>query len=92
MPLGMFGSESYQTRSLRLDPGDILFLFTDGLSEARDGHDREYGTDRVARILRDNAGLPARKLAAAVLSDVGSFTAGAPQYDDVTVLVVRRHG
>ncbi len=92
MPLGMFGSEPYHTRTLHLDPGSVLFLFTDGLSEARDVHDREYGTDRIAQVLRDNSGLPARKLAAAVLSDVGSFTAGAPQYDDVTVLVVRRHG
>jgi phosphoserine phosphatase RsbU/P len=92
MPLGIFGSESYPTRSLRLESGDTLFLFTDGLSEARDVHDREYGTDRVARILSENAGLDARKLAALVLSDVHAFAAGVPQHDDLTLMAVRRNG
>ncbi len=90
LPLGMFGNEPYQTRSLQLDPGNLLFLYSDGLSEARDVHDREYGTDRIEQILLDNSGVSARRLAAAVLSDVGSFTAGAPQHDDVTVMAVRR--
>jgi phosphoserine phosphatase RsbU/P len=92
LPLGIFGTESYQTRKLRLEHGDTLFLFTDGLSEARDTDDQEYGIDRVAAILRDNADLPARRLAAAVLSDVGSFVRGAPQHDDLTLMAVRRNG
>ena len=89
-PLGLFGSEPYGADSLELSSGDTLFLFTDGLSEARDPRDQEYGTERLADVLRQNSSLSPQELAAACLRDVASFVSGAPQIDDLTIMVVRK--
>ena len=89
-PLGLFGSEPYQADTLGLSPGDTLFLYTDGLAEARDPNDQEYGTDRLVDVLRRNAGSSPQQMAAACLGDVDLFAAGTPQSDDVTVMVVRK--
>lgn len=73
-------------------PGDFLVLFSDGVSEALDPDDNEF---EDARILQSIAGAPAREAAAQMehlLSSVKQFTAGAPQNDDVTVLVVAYRG
>jgi sigma-B regulation protein RsbU (phosphoserine phosphatase) len=89
-PLGLFGNEPYNTDTLELSPGDTLFLFTDGLAETRDPNDQEYGTERLADILRRNAGMSPQEVAAACLHDLDSFAAGAPQTDDLTIMVVRK--
>ena len=89
-PLGIFDTGPYEARTIDLAPGDTLFLFTDGLSEARNRSDQEYGTDRIADFLRENPGLPPQDLAAACLRDVNSFLDGEPQTDDLTMMVLRK--
>ena len=75
-----------------MEPGDFLVLFSDGVSEALDPDGNEF---EDARILESIAGAPGREAPAQMehlLSSVRTFTAGAPQNDDVTVVVVAYRG
>lgn len=89
-PVGIFAKGPYSVQKVRLSPGDTLFLYTDGLTEARDPNDREYGLDRLSGFLRSRSGRTGRALAAECLADLASFLGGAPRTDDLTLMVVRR--
>jgi sigma-B regulation protein RsbU (phosphoserine phosphatase) len=79
----------YETGRLRLDAGDAIFLFTDGVTEAMNGEGKFFGERAVRRSLAANAALSSRELTAAVLSDVAAFAEGALQADDITAMAVK---
>ncbi len=89
-PVGMFGGEAFTTTRLDLAPGESLFIYTDGLSEARGQENAEYGTERLTRLLHEHRREPARRLAARAIEDMTAFLGGSPRHDDLTILVVRR--
>ncbi len=89
LPLGMFCEGEFSATRLQLERGDAMFLFTDGLSEAR-GADDEYGVDRVTRLVRQNATKPPAELVATCLEDYRGFVNGRPPHDDLTLLALRR--
>jgi len=91
-PVGMLTGQSYEVQRARLDPGDTLFLFTDGVTEARNGDEAEYGVERIVSIVSENHAHRPRDLADTCLSDLEAFRSGARQHDDVTILVLRRTG
>lgn len=87
-PLGLFEALSYQEGTLRLDPGDIVVVFSDGVSEALNPAGDEFGDDRIIDVAgRLSAGEPSTVLDT-LFAEVRQFAAGAPQADDVTALVV----
>lgn len=89
-PLGV--REGYETRERleQLEPGDAVVLFSDGVVEARTPATEElYGFVRLEESLRRHAGRDAPGLRDGILEDVGRFTGGGPQEDDLTVLVLR---
>lgn len=90
LPLGLFAGAPYASASLRLAPGELLLLYTDGVSEARsaDGHD--YGTRRLERLMKTLVSRPGRELVAASLADLDAFRGPARSEDDVTLLVLLR--
>ena len=88
--LGMFPDAVYEFRTVRLDPGDLLCLFTDGITEGRENDLEEYGEERLVSLLRSNAGLPVEELMNAVFADVRRFTACEAPDDDMTLVLVRR--
>ncbi|HTS11045.1 MAG TPA: SpoIIE family protein phosphatase [Candidatus Limnocylindrales bacterium] len=90
LPLGMFSSSHYGVRRLQLEPGDSLLLYTDGISEARDGGGSEYGVDRLAVIAGEQHGRAPGEMVQACLEDVRAFALGAKQADDQTVLAIHR--
>jgi sigma-B regulation protein RsbU (phosphoserine phosphatase) len=90
LALGMFPDVSYEERTFHLNDGDLLALYSDGVTEALDVGEEEFGDERLVASLRRVAGLPARDIVSAVLGDVESFARAAPQYDDITLLVVKR--
>jgi sigma-B regulation protein RsbU (phosphoserine phosphatase) len=92
LPLGMFCDSQYALKQARLKPGDALFLYTDGVSEARDRAHGEYGVPRLAQFVGQRHGLPPEALIAACLQEVKSFSAGVPKGDDLTIMVLRRAG
>jgi len=93
LALGMFCASEYRHREVRLGPGDLLVLYSDGLTEARNRADEEYGTERLAAHLGGLArrpGLTARDVTSACVRDLAAFRGGAPASDDLTIMVVRR--
>ncbi len=90
IPLGMFYDGQYSAQKIALAPGDSLLLYTDGLSEARDTNDREYGETRLAKLVGDRHDFPPRALVEACLEDLTTFRSGAPIKDDLTVMAIRR--
>jgi sigma-B regulation protein RsbU (phosphoserine phosphatase) len=93
LPLGMFCSSKYTIERCHLDPGDVMLLYTDGVIEARNRDDEEYGHERlVAMFERLDAArrATARGLARACLEDLAGFVAGRTHHDDLTVMAIRR--
>jgi phosphoserine phosphatase RsbU/P len=88
LPLGMFREAAFSPAHAKLRPGDMLFLFTDGLSEAQ-GVDGEYGIDRVAALVNRQGACCASALIAACLDDLRAFAGATPGLDDVTLLALR---
>ncbi|HTX42124.1 MAG TPA: SpoIIE family protein phosphatase [Acidobacteriaceae bacterium] len=89
-PLGMFREASFAPERLQLCPGDLLFLYTDGLSEAA-GESGEYGVDRVMHLVGRQSTGRAATVVSACLDDLRRFAGAAPVVDDVTLLAIR-HG
>jgi len=89
LPLGLFCEAEFSATRLHLEPGDTLFLYTDGLSEARSGND-EYGVDRVAHLVRQQATHTPAEFIAACLEDLRAFTGGNSASDDLTLVAIRR--
>lgn len=89
LPLGMFYETEFSATRLQLEPGDALFLYTDGLSEAQND-DIEYGVDRITGLVRQNAAQSPSRLIASCLDDLRSFVNGGSPQDDLTLLALRR--
>jgi sigma-B regulation protein RsbU (phosphoserine phosphatase) len=92
VPVGMFASGRYSFQKTRLAPGDSLFLYSDGLTEARNSQQAEYGIDRASALLSKQKSDSARQLAATSLDDLRAFSGGAARTDDLTLMVLRRAG
>ena len=90
MPLGMFCNAEYCAQRIRLQPGDCLFLFTDGLTEARDASGSEFGVDRLAKFVGQRQALSPDTLAAACLEELRGFSDGTARTDDLTIMILRR--
>jgi sigma-B regulation protein RsbU (phosphoserine phosphatase) len=75
--------------SIKLQSGDILLMFTDGVSEAMNAADDEFGEERMMDAVRSAAVLKSEALIAHLMSAADEFAAGAPQHDDMTLVVAR---
>jgi len=88
-PLGMFENTRYHEYHLLLEPGDVLVLYTDGVTEAQSPDGEEFGRDRLAEAVKQNYELPARELIASLEMAVLEWTANAGASDDVTFFVIK---
>ncbi|MGA2133599.1 MAG: SpoIIE family protein phosphatase [Bryobacteraceae bacterium] len=88
--LGMFESATYPTRAFRLDKGDILVVYSDGLTDAQNQQEQLFGEGRLLRIIRQAAPSGSAALEQAFLKAIAEFTQGTPQTDDITFVVVER--
>jgi sigma-B regulation protein RsbU (phosphoserine phosphatase) len=90
VPLGMIPGAVWREESLEMARGDLLCVYTDGVTEAVNERDEEFGLERLSTLIARDAASPARVLCDTVLSSVRDFARGMPQYDDQTLLFVRR--
>ena len=90
LPMGLFHGVKYSTQRIKLAPGDTLFLYTDGLSEAVSNADEEYGEARVAGAVGEHYALDTPSLVRACVQNLASFRAGTRLADDLTVMAIRR--
>jgi serine phosphatase RsbU (regulator of sigma subunit) len=88
-PLGIFEGTVYRQDTVRLAPGDLLVIFTDGITEAPNPSEEEFGEARLERLVRENADRPTADLCQRILEAVDRFQAGEPQQDDMTIVAAR---
>lgn len=90
VPLGLFPGMTWDEVPLILGDGDLLVLYSDGVSEAQTSTNDEFGAHRLADVIEQARHEPAGTIVSSVLSAIDRFTQGAPQYDDITLLVIKR--
>ena len=90
LPLGMFCSQEFALSRLRLQAGDSLLLYTDGLTEAEDDAGTAYGTERLSRLAANNCGATPRTLLAACREDLDIFRGSTAIRDDLSLMAVSR--
>ena len=88
--LGAFASAEYEEGRMHMEPGDTLFMYTDGVTEATDENDEDFGEMRLQDLLVREWRSSPRALVEGVLEQVERFTNGADRADDVTMLVIQR--
>ena len=87
--MGLVPEAQYAAACLKLEPGDTLVLFTDGVTEAMDPDEQLFGVPRLKQVLTGQLECPLEQLQKCVLEAVENFTRGARQADDLTLLIVR---
>ncbi len=87
--VGLTEDSTYADEAVSLDQGDLLVLYTDGVTEATDPQGRFFGPERLTAVVADNASLSAQDVVHALRDDLQTYVAGATQADDVTILVLR---
>jgi sigma-B regulation protein RsbU (phosphoserine phosphatase) len=90
IPLGVELTEDYKIGVSRLEPHDLLVIFTDGVTEARNEDNEEFGEARLLSLLELARGERSALTLSNIMQNLDEFVGGAPQHDDITCLVVRR--
>ena len=89
VPLGILENTSYESGQVTLQPGDWLVIFTDGVIEAENDRNEEYGEVRLLTMLHANVAVAPAMLLNTVMLDLDRFVGNAPQHDDVTLMLLR---
>jgi len=92
LPLGIMAQFSFQAGQTQLQAGDVLLLYTDGVTEAERADRAHYGEERLWKCLEKLSAATAKAICEDVTADVAAFAAGAPPSDDLALLCVRYHG
>ena len=87
--LGIQAEQVFHTGHVQLQPGDTLFLYTDGVSEAMSPAGEPFGADRLERLLAETAALPTPEMARRIVAALDAYQQGVP-FDDITLLILRR--
>jgi sigma-B regulation protein RsbU (phosphoserine phosphatase) len=89
MALGVLPDTAFEQRSVRLNPGDFLLLYTDGVTDATDARRAEFGMGRLQRVLLDRRDAPAAEILAALEGAIADFSGAAAPFDDMAMMVVK---
>jgi serine phosphatase RsbU (regulator of sigma subunit) len=92
MPVGLMEGAEFTVESLLLSPGDRVVIYSDGVTEAQNQGNEFFGKKRLNAILTAHAGEPCNAIHDAIQEGVAAFTEGAPQSDDITVVVLEYRG
>jgi sigma-B regulation protein RsbU (phosphoserine phosphatase) len=90
LPLGLMGYAEYETGSVTLGPGDAVVIYSDGVSEANNLNEDEFGMDRLKEVIRSNIARPASGMRDKIELALSNFTGTAPANDDITLVIVKR--
>jgi sigma-B regulation protein RsbU (phosphoserine phosphatase) len=88
--LGILPVAKYAEQNARLGKGDLLVIYSDGITEATDLAEDEYGEERLTEVVRQRRAENAEAIVNAVTESVNRFAGGAPQADDITLIVAKR--
>jgi sigma-B regulation protein RsbU (phosphoserine phosphatase) len=84
--IGLMEGFNVRTQQIELKDDDILLLYTDGITEAMNARGEQFGTERLAKLVKANTGLSAQDLANSVLLTVSDFAEGKSFIDDITII------
>lgn len=90
LPLGLMAAADYDLGTVEMAPGDTLVVYSDGVTEATNPEDEEFGLDRLIEVVKSNLTASAAGLRDKVESALSGFTLSAPANDDITLLIVKR--
>ncbi len=91
LPLGVMDDTSYdETKTFPFEPGDIALITTDGVFEAADSSQEQFGVDRMFAVIRENRDAAAECMIERLQQSVSAFSAGQPQADDITAIAIKR--
>jgi len=89
-PFGLMSGLPYEESSLQLDPGEMVALYSDGVTEAQNSTEDEFGEERLTQVLLPISGNPAPMIVDSLLESIDTFAGELPQYDDITIMVIKR--
>jgi len=89
MVVGLFPNQHFDRGHVRLEPGDIVVACTDGITEAMDRDDEEFGQERLVQLVAKERALPAAELVQSVLTEVDLFSRGGTHEDDRVILIMK---
>ena len=92
MPVGTMEGIRFEQHEFHLNPGDSIFVYTDGVAEATNGDDELYGTERMLSALNSEPDAQPEQVLGNVMNDITGFVDGAEQFDDITMLCFRYMG
>jgi phosphoserine phosphatase RsbU/P len=87
--LGVVPDVVIKATTQELRHGDLLVLYTDGVTEAFNNRNEAFGEERLRAFLRENRARPAREILDSLIAEIRAFTGSAPQSDDITLVVVK---
>jgi sigma-B regulation protein RsbU (phosphoserine phosphatase) len=90
--LGMFPSVSYDVAEVTVDKGEIVVLYTDGVTDARNSAGQDFGEDNLIGLLKKSAKKPTAEIVFKVNAELGRFSSGVDAFDDMTMIVLKRTG
>ena len=89
VPVGLLGNVEYEETKFEAQPGDLLLLFSDGISDQQNEQGEEYGRVRLPEFVVSMCGRPAQETAERIVADVDRFRGAAPVHDDQTIVVLK---
>lgn len=89
LPLGLFETVSYEELAITASPGEVFVFFSDGIVDASNAKDEQFGRVRIEQVIAKNCNRSARQIADALFQATDKFSAGAPVFDDQTVVVLK---
>jgi sigma-B regulation protein RsbU (phosphoserine phosphatase) len=90
IPIGIFADTPYRVGTTRMESGDWLVIFTDGVVEAVNQKDEEYGEERVMAVVDRGSGSSPTELLRSLLEELDRHVGNTPQHDDITCLLLKR--
>jgi len=90
--LGVFEDQAYKSKTISMNPGDGILLFTDGVTVAFNRADEEYGEERLEKLLLTMKDFSTDKIVNTIIEDVNTFALGVAQSDDITMLSLKYFG
>ena len=88
-PLGILDEPGFSEETCTLESGDVVAMYTDGITEAQNAHGEEFGVTRLQEVLKNSGQLPAEEIARRLVTAVQTFASGQPQFDDMTTVLLR---
>ena len=92
MPIGIDEDASWTQTTTQINPGDVLILYTDGIPDAQNSEGAFFKERQLIEVVQRNLGASANQIQTSILEEVEKFVGDAPQFDDITLLVIARYG